>query len=89
MKNERPSCGDPAGVPATLAYPRVAHLSAPWGDRGGEAAVAERGDDQPPARVGRIRLGMAGRTGRHQAVEIKVRAGPWAGLITWWTSRAP
>ena len=35
------------------------------GDLGGEAPGAERGDDQAAARVGGIRLGMAGRTERH------------------------
>jgi hypothetical protein len=48
-------------------------LVSPSGDLGGEAPVAERGDDQPAARVGGIRLGMAGRTECHQAVEIEVR----------------
>ncbi len=40
----------------------------------GEAPVAVRGDDQAAARVGGIRLGVARRTERHQAVEIEVRA---------------
>jgi hypothetical protein len=46
----------------------------PSGDLGGEAPVAERGDDQPAPCVGSIRLGMARGTKRHQAVEIEVRA---------------
>jgi hypothetical protein len=46
----------------------------PAGDLDGEAPVAEWGDDQPTARVGGIRLGMARRTERHRAVEIEVRA---------------
>jgi hypothetical protein len=49
-------------------------LVSPADDRGGEAPGAERGDDQPAARVGGIRLGMAGRTERHQPVEVEVRA---------------
>ncbi len=49
-------------------------LISPSGDLGGEAPVAERGDDQPAAGVGGIRLGMARRTERDQAVEIEVRA---------------
>jgi hypothetical protein len=44
------------------------------GELGGEAPVTERGDNQPAARVGGIRLGMAGRAERHQAVAIEVRA---------------
>jgi hypothetical protein len=49
-------------------------LISPSGDLDGEAPLAERGDDQPAPRVGGIRLGVAGRTERHQAVEIEVRA---------------
>jgi hypothetical protein len=37
-------------------------------------AAAEWGDNQPPPRVGGIRLGMAGWAERHQPVEIEVRA---------------
>ena len=44
------------------------------GDLDGEAPVAERGDEHPAAHVGGIRLGMAWRAERHQAVEIEVRA---------------
>jgi hypothetical protein len=43
-------------------------------DLNGESALAQRGDDQAATRVGGIGLGMAGRTERHQAVEIEVRA---------------
>jgi hypothetical protein len=43
-------------------------------DLDSEAPGAERGDDQAAARVGGIRLGMARRTERHQAVEVEVRA---------------
>ena len=39
-------------------------LVSPSCDLGGEAPVAERGDDEPAARVGGIRLGMAGTTER-------------------------
>jgi hypothetical protein len=49
-------------------------LVSPLSDLDGEAPAAERGDDQPAVHVGSIRLGMARRTERHQAVEIKVRA---------------
>ncbi len=44
------------------------------GDLDGEAPVAERGDEHPAAHVGGIRLGMAWRAERHEAVEIEVRA---------------
>ena len=47
-------------------------LVSPAGDLGGEAPGAERGDDEAAARVGGIGLGMAGRTQRHQPVEIEV-----------------
>jgi hypothetical protein len=49
-------------------------LVSPAGDLDGEAAVAERGDNQPAARVRRIRLRVAPSTERHEAVEIEVRA---------------
>ncbi len=49
-------------------------LVSPSGDLDGEAPGAEWGDDQAAAHVGGIRLGMAWRTERHQAVEIEVRA---------------
>jgi hypothetical protein len=41
---------------------------------GGESPSAEWSDDEPTARVGGIRLDMAGRTERHEPVEIEVRA---------------
>ena len=63
-----------------VSYVWGPHLSAPDLDRK-KAPVAEQGDDQPAARVGSIRLGMAGRAERQQAVEIEVRA-PWARLTT-------
>jgi hypothetical protein len=44
------------------------------GDLDGEAPGAERGDEHPATHVGGIRLGMAWRAERHQAVEIEVRA---------------
>jgi len=56
-----------------VSYVWGPHLSAPDLDRK-KAPVAEQGDDQPAARVGSIRLGMAGRAERQQAVEIEVRA---------------
>jgi hypothetical protein len=49
-------------------------LISPPSDLDGEAPAAERGNDQAAARVGGIRLGMAGRTERHQPVEVEVRA---------------
>src|SRR5258708_21718195 len=49
-------------------------LISPSGDLNGEAPGTERGDDQAAAHVGGIRLRMARRTERHQAVEIEVRA---------------
>ena len=49
-------------------------LIGPPGDTDGEAPRGERGDDQPAAGVGGIRLGMARRAERHQTVEVEVRA---------------
>ena len=46
----------------------------PADDRDGEAAGADRGDDQAAARVGGIRLGMAGGRERHQTVENRTPA---------------
>src|SRR6266481_3514901 len=58
-----------AGLDRRLDRPLIS--TAP--DLAHEAPVAERSDDQAAARVGGIRSGMAGRTERHQAVEIEVR----------------
>jgi hypothetical protein len=49
-------------------------LISPSRDLDGEVPVAQGDYDQAAACVGGIRLGMAGRTERHQAVEIEVRA---------------
>ena len=49
-------------------------LISPSGGLEGEVPGAARGDDQPAAGVGGIRLGMARRTERHQQVEIEIRA---------------
>jgi hypothetical protein len=49
-------------------------LIGPADDRDGEAAGADRGDDQAAARVGGIRLDVARRTECYQAVEVEVGA---------------
>jgi hypothetical protein len=60
----------PTGCPLRAGHPLVG----PVHDLAGDATLAQRGDHQPAARVGRIRLRVARRTERHQAVEIEVRA---------------
>jgi hypothetical protein len=49
-------------------------LVGPPGDGEGESPPAKRGDHQPAAHVGGIRLRVTRRAERHQAVEIEVRA---------------
>ena len=62
---------------------RAGHpLVGPLHDLAGEATLATRGDHQPAARVGGVRLVMTGRTERHQAVEIEVRAALDCSLLT-------
>jgi hypothetical protein len=56
------------------SLPWICPLIGTSDDLDSEAPGAERGDDQAAARVGGIRLGMAGRAERHQPVEIEVRA---------------
>ena len=66
--------GEPEHAPAPVVDRRGCPLISPSGDLGGEAPIAERGDDQAAPCVGSIRLGMARRADRHQAVEVEVRA---------------
>jgi hypothetical protein len=62
-------------APSTaVGYARIAHLSAPRVTSKGEAPVAKRTDDQAATPVGGIRLRVARRAERHEAVEIEVRA---------------
>src|SRR6266436_2933431 len=66
-RGTRPTAG---GRPLRAGHPLVG----PVHDLEGEATLATRGDHQPAACVGRIRLRMARSTERHQAVEVEVRA---------------